>query len=97
MLLRTAGENKTHKGMLDKIKEEDFEMARDNATTYVTNNEKTMHKLARMEDAKEDEMTIAEEVQKEEGQDNPLDDRSTDEVKEEEINEDLYNLKNFTI
>lgn len=112
MVLRQAGENKSHRGMLDKIKDEDMESAIENATPHpIYNKPRVMDRLAEMEAQKNattetsatiplapsDEMTNSEAVELKEGQSNPLDDRSTIEVKEDEKEEDLYNIKNFSI
>lgn len=124
MVLRQAGENKSHRGMLDKIKDEDMATAQENATEYISNNIRTLDKLAerdalRVVEASQstatipsapliesiaveiiepsDEMTSSEVLEMKEGQFNPLDDRSTVEIKEDESEDDLYSLKNFSI
>lgn len=118
MVLRQAGENKSHKGMLDKIKDEDMEVAKENATPHpIYNKPRVIDTLAEMEVQKnsnietavmvpsapfaelepQDEMTSSEVLEMKEGQFNPLDDRSTTEIKEDEVDDDLYSLKNFSI
>jgi hypothetical protein len=96
ILLRKAGENKTHKGMLDALKEEDMETVKEQAREYNVGNffraKVAAMKSDTIEDAKKEglaEVMTEPEV--------AVDDRSTEEVKQEEKTEDLYNINNFTI
>ena len=91
MAIRKAGEVKTHKGMFDKLKDEDMEILKDEALSPravppVTTDELTHLKK---EEVAEAVMNEPEEI--------ALDDRSVDEVKAEENNDDLYNVKNFAL
>ncbi len=105
-LIKKAGEAKTHQGMFDKIKNEDISVIKLDATVYdvgshkrsfvleseMSTEDKIINKNQTIEDAKIEGLNnIENEIETLE------DDRGIDEVKEEEQNEDLYNIKNFTI
>lgn len=99
VLIRQAGEKKTHQGMFDKIREEDVEQIKDQATVYDTGSNKRSFVLP--EDASlsqvTDEHKEAVMAQVMEEKEEAIDDRSQEEVKQEEQNEDLYNIKNFAL
>ena len=96
--IRKAGENKTHKGMFDIMKEEDIESLRNRPDspreiapvtefTHLANDENAITQTS-SEAIEQDvygEQSVA------------MDDRSLDEVKAEEQSEDLYNVSKFTI
>lgn len=84
LVLRKAGEEKTHKGMFDKIKDEDMEALQAQSLSPRKNQETVSINQEEIHDGGE-EINLS------------IDDRSLDEVKEEEKNDDLYNLKNFAI
>jgi ParB family chromosome partitioning protein len=115
--IRRAGEQKTHKGMFEKLKEEDtqtlqqvpgserhippiteFTHIKDGAVVV----EQVVERLV-PEEVESSTLTSSEAVEEE--VDNKisreevalLDDRSIEEVKQEEQSEDLYNVKNFTL
>ena len=99
-VLKRAGEEKTHKGMFDKMRDEDME-------TLKAVPESPRYIPAIPEWTKGNEEALGSDVQEEihetekivnaTDSDNLVDDRSIDEVKEEEQSEDLYNIKNFSI
>jgi len=117
--IRKAGEQKTHKGMFDKLRDEDMETLQavpnterhippitelthlghtevvrevDNTTLAMNHHETTMttSEAIELDGYKPENIhVITEEIAE--------DDRSLDDVKEDEQNEDLYNVKNFAI
>ncbi len=126
--IRKAGEEKTHKGMFDTIKEEDMEtlQAVPNTERYIkpitefthlkesgapevqvvelvdsipsvpleetqTSSEAVEQDIVEQEEGESIENTMYEQTNE------ALDDRSIDEVKREEQNEDLYNITKFSI
>jgi len=99
-LIKQAGMSKSHEGMFDKIKKEDIETIKENATVYDTGphkrsfvlDEEKVNDNQTIEDAKQEGLNNLEE-EKEIAED----DRGIAEVKKDEQEEDLYNLKNFTI
>jgi ParB family chromosome partitioning protein len=113
--IRKAGEQKTHKGMFDKLREEDIEtlQAIPNTERYIEpitefthlNHTETVHEatseiLPQVHDMPI--VTTSEAIELDEYISNEVpeiaaDDRSLDEVKESEQNEDLYNVKNFAL
>ncbi|MFA6608396.1 MAG: ParB/RepB/Spo0J family partition protein [Candidatus Paceibacterota bacterium] len=114
--IRKAGEEKTHKGMFDKLKEEDMETLKASPDTerYIKpvtefthlGQTETVHEVVPelINEVLENEVTqtSSEAIEQDivDASEHPntlLDDRSIDEVKEEEQNEDLYNVKNFAI
>lgn len=116
--IRKAGEEKTHKGMFDTIRDEDMETLREvpNTPRYVEPvTEKEFTHLGQVATKEEVEgmienasiqtssEAIEEDIFPEDvndmymATDASLDDRSIDEIKSEEQNEDLYNVKNFTV
>lgn len=116
LAIRKAGEAKTHKGMFDKIKEEDMEALKAVPDTerYIKpitefthlGNKEIVHEVPEEVIKGEDEnivtQTSSEAIEQdiENGGERPdvlLDDRSIEEVKEEEQNEDLYNVSKFSI
>jgi ParB family chromosome partitioning protein len=110
LVIRKAGEEKTHKGMFDSLKEEDIQTlsAVPNSPRYVkpvTEEELTHLKpQATQEEVRELVDNAATQVSSEaieediyDTQDIALDDRSLEEVKEEEQQTDLYNVRAFTI
>lgn len=83
-VIRQAGETKTHMGMFDTLKREDLQT------------------LSEINQSPRIEMVVSEEAV--DGAPEEMlemgggeDDRTLDEVKQEEQNEDLYNIKNFSI
>ena len=96
-VLKKAGEEKTHKGMFDKLKEEDMATLQDmpDSPRIIPEIEWTQN----AEQSADSNQQTAEEIQNTniEEENLSIDDRSLDEVKEEEQNDDLYNLKNFAI
>ncbi|MDB5260565.1 MAG: ParB-like protein partition protein [Candidatus Nomurabacteria bacterium] len=116
LAIRKAGENKTHKGMFDKLKEEDIEMLKEQGESprevpAVTGFTHLGKEELIMEIPKEtlDEIENApsavnfesgsEAVEQDSIEENEvaLDDRSLEEVKGDEQEEDLYSVKNFTV
>jgi ParB family chromosome partitioning protein len=110
LVIRKAGEEKTHKGMFDSLKEEDIQTlsAVPNSPRYVkpvTEEELThLRPQATQEEVRELVDNAATQVSSEaieediyDTQDIALDDRSLEEVKEEEQQTDLYNVRAFTI
>lgn len=126
--IRKAGEAKTHKGMFDKLKEEDMQTLQDEGLSPrhvrpVTEEELThLRPQATPEEVRElvdyaatqvsseaieediDEITdnrqqITEEIQEKIMRESEVavDDRSIDEVKADESQEDLYSIKNFAL
>ena len=120
--IRRAGEQKTHKGMFDKLREEDIEtlQAVPNTARYIQpitelthlNHIETIVEVSRdvmrdivdppmyapiqtsseaieMDDIIPETIMVTDEV--------AVDDRSLDDVKDDEQNEDLYSIKNFTL
>ncbi len=108
--IRKAGEAKTHKGMFDKLKDEDMSTLQDEGLSPrhvrpVTEEELTHLKpQATPEEVKELVDSAATQVSSEAVEedmfqpvDMAIDDRSTEEVKSDEQNEDLYNVRNFAL
>lgn len=108
--IRKAGEEKTHKGMFDKLREEDMEALKQVPNTPrevrpVTEEELThLRPQATPEEVRELVDSAATQVSSEAIEedifDEPevaVDDRSLDDVKAEEQNEDLYNVSKFTV
>lgn len=109
--IRKAGEEKTHKGMFDKLKEEDIEtlQAVPNTERYIAPITEITH-LGHTEvihtvepsvviSPPEEILTTSEaiEVDTFATEHVAIDDRSLDEVKGDEQNDDLYNIKNFAL
>lgn len=96
-VLRRAGEEKTHKGMFDKMKEEDMEtlQGQSESPRHIPPIPEWTQGVA--SEAKGQEGGENTEIQNATDEDNLVDDRSIDEIKEEENNDDLYNIKNFSI
>jgi ParB family chromosome partitioning protein len=116
--IRRAGEQKTHKGMFEKLKEEDME-----ALKQVPNSERHIPPITEFTHIKDGNVVVEQVVEtlvrepvdastltsseaiEEDATEETLtrdevallDDRSIEEVKEEEQSDDLYNLKNFTV
>jgi hypothetical protein len=116
--IRKAGEQKSHKGMFDKLREEDMETLQAVAPTprYIKpiteithlDHVETVHEVDPAILAKGTEPAIIETTSEAVELDDvnpenilveeaPLDDRSIDDVKADEQNEDLYNVKNFAL
>jgi ParB family chromosome partitioning protein len=143
--IRKAGEQKTHKGMFDRIREEDMQVLQDmspspryippvtelthtsyaTATEVITSKEENMlpnqsptalhetvivatHTLENVSATNESSPLVTptqtsseaieiDEYIPEETKDSAIDDRSLDEIKQSEQEEDLYNLKDFTV
>lgn len=112
--IRKAGEGKTHKGMFDKLKDEDMQTLQEQGESPrhirpVTDEELTHLKpQATPEEVRELVNDAATQVSSEaieedipnsvyEQTEISVDDRSLDEVKAEEQNDDLYNVKNFAL
>lgn len=120
--IRKAGEQKTHKGMFDTLRDEDIETLQGvpNSPRHIApitefthlNHVETVHEVAaslvvlpeivetvtsseaiELDDYKIEPVTLAT-LGTEDGM---LDDRSLDDVKEDEQNEDLYNISKFTL
>lgn len=95
-VIKQAGEHKTHQGMFDKLKQEDV------ATLSELNQSPRVEGLGQMplqteaRPAEIPEMKATTEDYREELRGGE-DDRTLDEVKEEEQNDDLYNIKNFSL
>ncbi|MDQ5962699.1 MAG: ParB protein [Patescibacteria group bacterium] len=100
-VLKQAGEKKTHKGMFDALREEDIATLREESASPrqvepVTEKELT-HLRNDTEPAHEQvSESIAEQVFNEEVIE-AEDDRAPKDVQAEEQNDDLYNLKNFSL
>lgn len=92
--IRKAGEEKTHKGMFDKLKEEDIQTLHDEAVSPRHVEPVTEEELTHLKDQTAEE--VAEQVMNE-PEETALDDRSIEEVKADEGNEDLYNVRNFAL
>lgn len=92
--IRKAGEAKTHKGMFDKLKEEDMETLQEQGASPRYVEPVTEVELTHLRNETTEE--VIEHVSNE-----PelvaVDDRSMEEVKAEEQNDDLYNVKNFAL
>lgn len=112
--IRKAGEAKTHKGMFDRLKEEDMETLAEQSGSPrrirpVTEEELThLQPQTTQEEVRELVDSAATQVSSEaieediedtiyEPTNTLVDDRSIQEVKEEEQNDDLYNVKNFAL
>ena len=115
--IRKAGEQKTHKGMFDKLREEDAESLQAQAHsprtetpvtefTHVKDGAVVIEQVVERvvsNDVDSSTQTGSEAIEEEvEGGVNRdevalLDDRSIEEVKQEEESEDLYNVKNFSL
>jgi ParB family chromosome partitioning protein len=126
--IRKAGEQKTHKGMFDRIKEEDMQSLQDvqGSPRYIppiteithtspqgspTALHEVVHQshehVALFDDTTKPSLvtptlTSSEAIEideyiPQENEKNILDDRSIDEIKFDEQNDDLYNLKDFTV
>lgn len=91
-VLKQAGEKKTHKGMFDALKEEDIATLREESASPRHVEPVTEKEITHL---KKEE--VAEQVLQEEAPLVAEDDRSKEEVREEEQTEDLYNLKNFSL
>ena len=124
MAIRRAGEQKTHKGMFDKLRDEDMETLQAVAPSPRTalpaaqvvhlDHVETIHEadpkiIEKVQDTPI--LTTSEAIEIDEYVSNEVtevadmhnvpevavDDRSLDEVKSDEQNEDLYNVKNFVV
>jgi ParB family transcriptional regulator, chromosome partitioning protein len=113
LAIRKAGEEKTHKGMFDKLRDEDMAtlQAVPNSERYIKpvtefthlGNKEVVHEVA----SQVIEQAIPEfpiptsseaiEIDSYKVEDVSLDDRSIDEVKSDEQDEDLYSVKNFAV
>lgn len=92
--IRKAGEVKTHKGMFDKLKEEDMQVLQEQAASPRHIEPVTEAELTHLKKEDVIEQAMLESVESEAV---AIDDRSVDEVKAEEQNEDLYNVRNFAV
>lgn len=124
--IRKAGEQKTHKGMFDRIKEEDMQSLQEvqgsprhippvTELTHTTVSPTAIHEVvhepeeivlatqvADVEPVVHATVTSSEAIEIDDyvpapDEESTLDDRSLDEIKHDEQNEDLYNLKDFTL
>lgn len=103
--IRKAGEAKTHKGMFDKLRDEDMETLQGQGFSprevkAVTSEEFTHLKNQEINTSIQEKVETKEEVAEHvasEPEEVAVDDRSTEEVKAEEQNEDLYSVKNFAL
>ncbi len=108
--IRKAGEAKTHKGMFDVLKDDDIENLKDAGLSPRHVRPVTEEELTHLQpDMTQDEVRelvdgaatqVSSEAIEEDLYDqteDSIDDRSLDEVKADEQNEDLYSVKNFTI
>lgn len=105
--IRKAGEAKTHKGMFDRIKEEDMAVLQElapsprhiPAITELTHEggvrETEVTELATA--SYEPTITSSEAIEIDPIEEMAEDDRSLDEVKADEQEEDLYSIKNFSV
>jgi hypothetical protein len=92
MAIRKAGEAKTHKGMFDKLKEEDMETLHEQSASPRYVQPVTEEELTHLKTSEEIVAEVASEPEAV-----AVDDRSIDEVKAEENSDDLYNVKNFAL
>ena len=120
--IRKAGEQKTHKGMFDKLRDEDMEtlQAVPGTERYIKpiteithlNQVETIHEVTSelaVAPVLEETITSSEAIELDEykvesvtmdallTEESALDDRSLEDVKADEQNEDLYNIKNFAL
>ncbi|MBP6888091.1 MAG: ParB/RepB/Spo0J family partition protein [Candidatus Pacebacteria bacterium] len=104
--IRKAGEEKTHKGMFDRIREEDMTVLQELAPsprhippiTGLTGGV-AEHQVSTFEEmnAVEPIQTSSEAIEVDPYEEIAVDDRSLDEVKSDEQTEDLYSIKNFSV
>lgn len=92
--IRKAGEAKTHKGMFDKLKEEDMETLKEEAASPREVKPVTDEEFTHLKKEDVAEQAMAESVAP---QAVAVDDRSANEVKADESEEDLYSVKNFAL
>lgn len=99
ILIRQAGEKKSHQGMFDKIREEDVSLIKEQATVYDTGPNKRSFVLPDENNGGMKSEEYKDEViaQVMEDKEIAVDDRSTPEIKAEEFDDDLYNVKNFSL
>ncbi len=105
--IRRAGEAKTHKGMFDRIKEEDMSVLQDLAPSprHIAPITEFTHEggvketevLELATASYEPTITSSEAIEIDPIEEMAEDDRSLDEVKADEQNEDLYSIKNFSV
>jgi hypothetical protein len=106
--IRKAGEEKTHKGMFDRIKEEDMQVLQELAPSprYIPPITEFTHEGGVEEHQVENiaqasvawgTQTSSEAIEVDPYEETVMDDRSLDEVKADEQNEDLYSIKNFSV
>lgn len=97
--IRKAGENKTHKGMFDTIRDEDMETLRNKPESPREIEPVTGFTHLAHDDVHDVTQTSSEAIEQDVYGKMSVaeDDRSLDEVKAEEQNEDLYNVKNFVL
>jgi ParB family chromosome partitioning protein len=96
--IRKAGEAKTHKGMFDKLREEDMATLQEQGASprnIVPVTETELTHLKQPTETHSAEALATEDVF--ESPHVAIDDRSMDDVKAEEQNDDLYNVKNFAL
>ncbi len=92
IILRQAGEKKTHQGMFDTLKQEDIAVLRE-----VAQSPRQVEPVTEKEFTHLQKEEIAEQVLQEEAPKVAEDDRSAEDIKEEETTDDLYNIKNFSL
>lgn len=113
LAIRKAGEEKTHKGMFDRIKEEDIKVLQSlpESERYIKPITEFTHlgqKEVVLEVNPETILSTEEKIPIQASSeaieddtydvtDTAIDDRSTEEVKAEEQSDDLYNVKNFNV
>lgn len=105
--IRKAGEEKTHKGMFDRIKEEDMAALQELApsprhippiTEFTHEGGVKETQVTELASASyEPIMTSSEAIEVDPVEEMAIDDRSLDEVKADEQEEDLYSIKNFSV
>jgi ParB family chromosome partitioning protein len=102
LVIKQAGEKKTHQGMFDKLKQEDMQvLGQESISPQVplANKEAVTQEVEQPQPVSQEVKDVIDEVVNEVREESVglEDDRTLDEVKEEEQNDDLYNIKNFSI
>lgn len=107
--IRKAGEQKTHKGMFDRLKEEDIATLNELSPSprYIPPVTEITHTMTGITEQLVTELPMnadtqaiastSEAIEVDPLSEVAIDDRSLDEVKEDEQEEDLYNIKNFAV
>ncbi len=106
--IRKAGEEKTHKGMFDRIKDEDMAVLQELSpspryippvTELTHQGGVSEHEVVAFSETNivEPIQTSSEAIEVDPYEETVMDDRSLDEVKADEQTEDLYSIKNFSV